>query len=620
MERRKKRCLQTACLVFFILLLATLYLYPQYSKKVPATLLLPKNSVLPELHLPEGEIIKGWEKEDTIYFFIPSYVTLDSLSLGTGLQWAEAEPSETEFQYDTVRNIVLSRNNETKQTSKKICFKHSANLYTIYMDLKGTALDDITREAFTETEIMVVSPDGSINCQAVDGFVKGRGNSTWEREKKPYYLKLSKDVNLCGIGPGKKWVLLANVYEATKLSNKLLFDFSADIGLHYSIDSEWADLYINGEYRGNYLVCEKIDVNEQVVDIANLEKENEIIYESFTPFKAELFRGYETDQSPANISGGYIIEKDTTINDSPCGFITEHGKNFVIVSPDNASLEEVFYIRDCFQNIEDLLIAHDDRLLQYIDAESFTRRYLIEELALNSDAYITSCYYYKERNDDKIYAGPVWDFDAVWGESDTIDHKELGNVWQNYDETTILSMDKYRSTIAVLRYEQSFQAIPAYWDVLKDVYQDMQPQLESLLFEKIDAYASRVKQSVILDSIRWNYAENHAGNYTSYDNNVRYIKFFLAQRINFLNKRFDMEEFVYTDTTETLHNITCITEDSKVTFPIQDGFLLKKDALPEYDKEKYSGWNYEWNHAAVSGYLPVYEDVTLYLQPLSDED
>ncbi len=631
MDKRKKRYWKLGCLVFLFLLSVTLYLYPQYQNSVPAILLLPDNdtspelqlsdnSTLPRLQLPEGEQIKGWEKEGIIYYFIPSYVTSNSLSLGTGLKWAKTEVPQTTLQYDIVRDIRLCSKDGSVQLSKKICFKHSANLYTIYMDLKGNAIDSITKDAFTETEITVVSPNGNVDYQASDGLVKGRGNSTWSLEKKPYYLKLSEKTGLCGMEPEKKWILLANAYEATKLSNKILFDFSKAAKLHYSIDSEWADLYINGEYRGNYLVCEKIDVNEYIIDIADLEEENQKVYETCEPYTDEFQKGYTTDESPANISGGYIIEKDTTIADSPCGFVTDQNKSFVITSPDNASLEEVAYIRDCFQNIENLLIRQDESLMQYIDADSFAGRYLIEELALNSDAFITSCYYYKERNNDKIYAGPVWDYDSVLGESDTVDYDAWENVWLNYDETTVLSMDEYLSTDAVLGWEENFQKIPAYRDTVEKIYKEMQPQLEALLYEQIDAGAARVRQSVTLDSVRWNYAENHAGHYSSFDNNIRYMKFFLAKRINFLNRRFDMEEFTYTDSIDTSHEITFAAESGPVKMSVSDGSFLTTDKLPAYDREKYSGWIYEWDHTPVSEFLPVYENMTLYLEPLSDDN
>lgn len=629
MDTGKKRRLQFGCLILLFLLLAILYLYPQHQESIPAMLSLPeretlselypsKDGALPELHLPGGETIKGWENEDTIYYFLPSYASVNCLSLGTGLQWAKTEPAGTALEYDITRDILLGSPDEARQTPGKICFKKSANIPAIYINLKGNAIDDITRDAFTETEIKVVSPDGNIDYHADDGLIKGRGNSTWETDKKPYYLKLSEKAGLCGMEPGRKWILLANAYEATKLSNKLLFDFSKAAGLRYSVDSEWADLYINGEYRGNYLVCEKIDVGEHMVDIANLEQENQKIYEFCEPYADEYQRGYITDQSPANISGGYILEKDTTINDSPCGFVTDNQKSFVITSPDNASLEEVAYIRSCLQNIENLLEQEDESLLQYIDADSFARRYLIEELALNSDAFITSCYYYKERNDDKIYAGPVWDFDSVLGESDTVDYEDQGNVWLNYDETTVLYMDKYRATTAVLGWEDDLLAIPGYPEIVEAVYKELQPHLETLLYEQIDTAAARLRQSVALDSIRWNYAENYAGHYSLYDNNIRYIKFFLAKRINFLNRRFGMEDFVYTDALDAVHEITCVTESENIKISVKDGSLLKTDTLPEYDREKYIGWHYEWDRTPVSEYLPVYEDMALYLEPLAD--
>lgn len=344
MDTGKKRRLQLGCLILLFSLLAILYLYPQYQKSIPAALLfpesgtlselyLPENSTLPELHLPGGETVKGWENEDTVYFFLPSYVTADSISLGTGLQWANAESAGTALQYDIIRDIFLASPDGTVQTCKKICFKHSANLFTIYLDLKGNAVDSITKDGFTETEIKVISPGGNIDYHADDGLIKGRGNSTWELDKKPYYLKLSEKAGLCGMEPGRKWILLANAYEATKLSNKLLFDFSKAAGLRYAVDSEWADLYINGEYRGNYLVCEKIDVGEYMVDIADLEQENQKIYESFEPYADEFQKGYITNQStPPRIFLADISLKRTPPSPIPPAVLSRTAKN-VLSSP-----------------------------------------------------------------------------------------------------------------------------------------------------------------------------------------------------------------------------------------------------------------------------------------------
>lgn len=601
---------------FVIFSLTAFYLYLGFSQDNTLSLTRHESGNLLELHLTAGETIKGWEKEEIVYFFIPSYVTADEIVLDDGLKWTNTNSTEAALEYDAVQEILLDGPDNDTPAIKKICFKQSANLHTIFMDLKTDSLDSITKDDFIETDIRVVTPNGEISYDEPGNFVKGRGNSTWELEKKPYFLKLAKKTGLCGMEPDKKWLLLANAYESTKIANKLFYDFSKDAGLHYAADSEWADLYINGEYRGNYLVCEKIDVGSNRIDIDNLEKENDQIGEAYDIYVTPSARGYLTDRPdfPPDISGGYVIEKDVTIEDSPCGFMTDAENCFVVTSPDNASLTEVFYIQSYFQNIENLLNRQDARVLQYIDADSFARRFLIEETALNSDAFITSCYFYKKRNDEKIYAGPIWDFDSVLGESDTVDHEDMGNVWLNYDETTVLAMDKNRATTAVLSWDEQLYELPEYRAILKNTYMEILPQLEILLNERIDLYADRVRQSVALDSIRWNYAEVEAGHYSSFDNNIRYMKFFLAKRIHFLNRRFGLEEYLYENNSGDTHNITCVIGEHESIISMEDGSFLNPDLLPPYDQEKYTGWFYAWDHTPLSEYLPVYEDMTLYLQ------
>lgn len=599
-----------------ILILTVCCLYFFFPKNEAVNLTRHKSKDLLELRLTSGESIKGWEKENIVYFFVPSYVTADQIILGDGLRWAHADSAKEALQYDTVQEILFCGPEDDTRAVKQICFMQSANLHTIFIDLKTASPDSITKDAFVETDVRVIAPNGEVSYDESGNFIKGRGNSTWELEKKPYFLKLAKKSGLCGLEPDKKWLLIANAGEATKIANKLFYDFSKDAGLPYSTDSAWADLYINGEYRGNYLVCEKIDVGMNRIDIDDLERENALTYESYEPYAEASIRGYLTDLSdnPPDISGGYIIEKDVTIENSPCGFVTDDKNSFVITSPDNASMEETAYIRDIFQNIGNLLNQQNAQVLQYIDTDSFARRFLIEETALNSDAFITSCYFFKRRGDDKIYAGPIWDFDSVLGESDSVDRGEMENVWLNYEETTVLAMSRNHSTTAVLSWDEQLYELPEYRSILETTYVDLLPRLKTLLYEKIDLYADQVRQSVLLDSFRWNYAENQAGHYSSFDNNIRYLKFFLAKRINFLNRRFGLDELSYEEEPTGVHNITCMIDGQEIIFPVQDGSFLSPGMLPKYDTQKYGGWIYEWDHTPLSEYLPVYEDLTLYLQ------
>lgn len=51
--------------------------------------------------------------------------------------------------------------------------------------------------------------------------MKGRGNSTWNLEKKPYNLKLGKKTSVLGMPSHKRWALLANHYDRSLLRTEI---------------------------------------------------------------------------------------------------------------------------------------------------------------------------------------------------------------------------------------------------------------------------------------------------------------------------------------------------------------------------------------------------------------
>ncbi len=75
------------------------------------------------------------------------------------------------------------------------------------------------------------------------------------------------------MGRAKKWCLLANLYDKTMLRNKLSYDFAAEIGMDYVSSCEFAELYLNGVYRGCYLLTEAVEIGETGVDLLEDGKE-----------------------------------------------------------------------------------------------------------------------------------------------------------------------------------------------------------------------------------------------------------------------------------------------------------------------------------------------------------
>ena len=97
-----------------------------------------------------------------------------------------------------------------------------------------------------------------------------RGNSTAGADKKPYKIKLNKKADLFGLGGGvanKHWVLLANCFDESLMRNKLCYDLSGVFGCPVWMKSEWVDVVMNGQYVGNYLLCQHIRVDEERIPI-----------------------------------------------------------------------------------------------------------------------------------------------------------------------------------------------------------------------------------------------------------------------------------------------------------------------------------------------------------------
>ena len=101
-------------------------------------------------------------------------------------------------------------------------------------------------------------------------YIRGRGNSTWELDKKPYKIKLDKGQNLLGMGKNKHWVLLANRLDQSLLRNRIISYLGTAFGMPYTPKMLPVELVINGEYYGSYLLAEQVRVDKNRVDIDEL--------------------------------------------------------------------------------------------------------------------------------------------------------------------------------------------------------------------------------------------------------------------------------------------------------------------------------------------------------------
>lgn len=267
--------------------------------------------------------------------------------------------------------------------------------------------------------------------------IKGRGNTTWGFDKRPYQIKTDEKADLLGTGndknKSKTWVLLANYLDPVGIRNNLALSLGAKLSMPMNIEGKSVDLYYDGEYRGMYMLTEKVEVGSGRVDIFDLDKENEKInigidfsalpVEKSTTANGAVFTYCRGMESPENISGGYLLEMDYEVRalEEICYFKTKRGKYVVVKSPEYASFEEMRYIATLYQDYEDAVFSGGTntrtgkKYSDYIDARSVACYYLINEFSKSRDTFQSSAYLYKNADEDKFFMGPLWDYDMSFG-------------------------------------------------------------------------------------------------------------------------------------------------------------------------------------------------------------
>ncbi|MBT7727026.1 MAG: hypothetical protein HN702_06515, partial [Flavobacteriales bacterium] len=217
--------------------------------------------------------------------------------------------------------------------------------------------------------------------------------------------------SILGMPVENDWILYAPYSDKSLMRNFLTFDLGRKMG-NYSPRTVYCELVINGDYKGIYILMEKIKRDNDRVDIAKLDAD---------------------DLAGDSLTGGYIIKVDkytgtggtdwlsdfSNIGGGPL-YIQYHYPEGSAMLPQQLDYIEQFV--DSFEyalsgpNFTDSLIGYS----KYIDVNSFIDFYIVNELAKDIDAYRLSSYLYKDRDDNggKLTMGPLWDFNLAYGNAD----------------------------------------------------------------------------------------------------------------------------------------------------------------------------------------------------------
>ncbi len=475
--------------------------------------------------------VEWYEGSDAMYLFVPESISLADAKVyfdASGDVYADGvkitNGSSAAFLADKSEVTITSGN-----ATCKVRIISISDVSTVFIETESGSLDYVheNKENKEKGEITIIGTDGNVECDGELDYIKGRGNSTWGLDKKPYNIKLEKKANLFGMGKSKKWSLLANYADASLLRNSLAFTAAENAGMAYTPKFEPVDVYINGEYMGAYLLTTRVEVDETRVDIDNLEDLNEEanpdvediealprggVYGSYSGYLEGTRKWIDIPNDPEDITGGYIIEMELPgrYADEISGFVTENSQPVIFKSPEFASENEVIYMASYYQLFEDAVYGNKgiNAIGEYCNIDSLVNAYVFNEWVANHDAGLTSTYFYKPV-DDTLYAGPVWDFDRGFGNCDVI---RYGLDFNKPSQWTI-----YRSVLRnnVLLADPEIKQIPTFFNLLSknaDFIALCKQKWDSL-FEKVfnaaveyitTDYAAAVESSAVANAIRWN--------------------------------------------------------------------------------------------------------------------
>jgi Spore coat assembly protein len=274
--------------------------------------------------------------------------------------------------------------------------------------------------------------------------IRGRGNNTWSYAKKSYKVKFAEKQQPFGLGSGdnRVWVLLANQCDQSLLRNHFAFELAKSFDkIEFAPSSTSVEVYLNGEYRGVYLLAEEIKVGSSRVDVDDNTDEVD------TGYLVEL-SAYAAGDWIFNVgSRQYQVRSDLSTDQATAT------KQYQFISD---------YMNKCWDAVNS---GNREEIEKLIDIDAYVDTYLVEEITKNLDLGWDSYYLHKDKG-GKLVLGPMWDFDLSFGNSNEgcqyytdiyagVDSRNgLGNPWY----TQASKLDWFRELV-VQRWDKVYDSI-----------------------------------------------------------------------------------------------------------------------------------------------------------------
>ena len=371
---------------------------------------------------------------------------------------------------------------------------------------------------YTENQLnYITDPYNEYNGQIT---IEIRGVSSQDFPKKSYSLETqtasgeNNNVSLLTMPAENDWILYGPYYDITMMRNGLTYELARSMGW-YSPGFRYCELFINNDYKGVYLLVEKIKRDKNRVNIS--------------------------ENNSKDITGGYIIQLNHLVSESVdvseywnSSYSDLHGQTlsfrYYYPKADDITVNQKIYIQNFIYDFETSLANSNSSssskgFKNWINMNSAIDFFLIQEFSKNIDAYRASTFFYKDKSsiNDTIFFGPIWDFNFSYGATPFCE----GDQYQGWQFETTCSQE------ASLFWFKHFLKDDEYVNLLNCRWNKLRNDAFSLesIFSIIDSLSNTINEAAIRDLEIW-----HSNSTVSdYLNQVSEFKSWITNRINWLD-------------------------------------------------------------------------------------
>lgn len=252
----------------------------------------------------------------------------------------------------------------------------------------GETLDNSTKKSCF---ITWVQANGDTLFDEMHAKVKlrGEGHGALKFEKSSYTFKLSEARVLDSMPKEKDWILNAAYIDKSLVRTKLSYDlFRAMSAKNVAPQTSWVELWFNDDYRGVYLLHEKMDATRMGVDKNDL--------------GARIFKA-----PPLFMNGDYTrFLKTKTAN-----FFDQRYPDYEVV---NCSADAERLMRFIHESTDEAFGDSVNGLASMIDLDIVIDWHLLLIISNNTTGVFKNYYLYSQGSNDKWRIG-IWDADRGYG-------------------------------------------------------------------------------------------------------------------------------------------------------------------------------------------------------------